>query len=35
MGYEILLEGNRIISDRNEHHAFHKEYSADLQQEEI
>lgn len=30
-GYEILLEGKRIIADRNEHHAFHKEYSADLQ----
>jgi len=31
MGYEIMLDGKRIISDRNEHHAFHKEYSADLQ----
>jgi len=30
-GYEILLEGKRIISERNEHHAFHKEYSAELQ----
>jgi len=30
-GYEILLDGKRIIADRNEHHAFHKEYSADLQ----
>jgi beta-glucosidase len=30
-GYEILLEGKRIISERNEHHAFHKEYSVDLQ----
>jgi beta-glucosidase len=31
MGYEILLDGKRIISDRNEHHAFHKEYPTDLQ----
>jgi beta-glucosidase len=30
LGYEILLDGKRIISDRNEHHAFHKEYSVDL-----
>jgi beta-glucosidase len=30
-GYEILLDGKRIISERNEHHAFHKEYSAELQ----
>ncbi len=30
-GYEVLLDGKRIISDRNEHHAFHKEYSAELQ----
>ncbi|HBE40784.1 MAG TPA: glucan 1,4-alpha-glucosidase [Bacteroidales bacterium] len=30
LGYEILLDGKRIISDRNEHHAFHKEYSLDL-----
>lgn len=28
--YEMLLDGKRIISDRNEHHAFHKEYSIDL-----
>jgi beta-glucosidase len=30
-GYEILLDGKTIISERNEHHAFHKEYSAGLQ----
>ncbi len=30
-GYEILLDGKRIISSRNEHHAFHKEYRADLE----
>ncbi|HPM88187.1 MAG TPA: glycoside hydrolase family 3 C-terminal domain-containing protein [Bacteroidales bacterium] len=30
LGYEILLDGKRIISDRNEHHAFHKEYAVDL-----
>jgi len=30
-GYEIFLDGKRIISERNEHHAFHKEYSAELQ----
>jgi len=30
-GYEILLDGKRIMSGRSEHHAFHKEYSADLQ----
>ena len=28
--YEILLDGKRIISDMNEHHAFHKEYSVEL-----
>ena len=30
-GYEILLDGKRIISERNEHHAFHKEYGVDLE----
>ena len=30
-GYEIMLDGKRIISESNEHHAFHKEYSVDLQ----
>lgn len=30
--YEILLDGKRIISDRNEHHAFHKEYSVELKE---
>jgi beta-glucosidase len=30
-GYEILLDGKRIISERNEHHAFHKEYSVDME----
>ena len=30
-GYEILLDGKKIISERNEHHAFHKEYQADFQ----
>ena len=31
MGYEVLLDGKRIISDRNEHHAFHKEFAVDLE----
>lgn len=30
-GYEVLLDGKRILSDRSEHHAFHREYSVDLQ----
>lgn len=30
-GYEVLLDGKRILSDRSEHHAFHKEYSVDLE----
>ena len=30
-GYEILLDGKSIISERNEHHAFHKEYSVNLE----
>ncbi|NLA48409.1 MAG: glucan 1,4-alpha-glucosidase, partial [Bacteroidales bacterium] len=29
--YEILLDGKRILRERSEHHAFHKEYSAELQ----
>jgi beta-glucosidase len=29
--YEVWLEGKKVISERNEHHAFHKEYSADLE----
>jgi beta-glucosidase len=29
--YEISLEGKKIISERNEHEAFVKEYSVDLQ----
>jgi len=30
-GYEVWFEGNKIISERNEHHAFHKEYQVNLQ----
>ncbi len=30
-GYELYLDGKRIISERNEHHAFHREYYVDLQ----
>jgi beta-glucosidase len=29
--YEVWLDGKRIISERNEHHAFHKEYKAELE----
>lgn len=29
--YEIYLDGKKIISERNEHHAFHKEYSVNLE----
>lgn len=29
--YEIYFEGKRIITFRNEHHAFHQEYSVDLE----
>ena len=29
--YEVWFEGKMIISERNEHHAFHKEYSVDLE----
>jgi beta-glucosidase len=31
MGYEIFLDGEKIISDNNEHHAFHKEYPVNLE----
>ena len=30
-GYDIVLEGKKIISERNEHSAFHKEYQVDFQ----
>lgn len=30
-GYEVYLDGQKIISERNEHHAFHKEYSANFE----
>jgi len=30
-GYEILLDGKQIIAERNEHHAFHKEYPVEFQ----
>ncbi len=30
--YEVYFEGKKIISERNEHHAFHKEYSVDLEE---
>jgi beta-glucosidase len=29
--YEIHLDGKKVISERNEHHAFHKEYSVKLE----
>jgi beta-glucosidase len=29
--YEVYFEGEKIISERNEHHAFHKEYSVNLE----
>lgn len=29
-GYDVFLDEKEILSDRNEHHAFHKEYSVDL-----
>jgi beta-glucosidase len=29
--YEVHLDGNKIISERNEHSAFHKEYSVSLE----
>ena len=30
-GYDIVLDGKKIISERNEHSAFHKEYQVDFQ----
>lgn len=30
-GYEVWFEGKKVISERNEHHAFHKEYRVDLE----
>ncbi len=30
-GYEIFLDGKSIIAERNEHHAFHKEYNVNLE----
>ena len=30
-GYEVLLDGKRILSDRSEHHAFHNVYSVDME----
>ncbi len=30
-GYEMFLEGKRIINSRNEHHAFHTEVPAELE----
>jgi beta-glucosidase len=30
-GYEILLDGRQIIAEKNEHHAFHKEYPVEFQ----
>jgi beta-glucosidase len=30
-GYEVWFEGKKVISERNEHHAFHKEYQVDLE----
>ncbi len=29
--YEVFLDGEKIISEKNEHHAFHKEYRTDLE----
>lgn len=29
--YEVHLDGEKVISERNEHHAFHKEYSVNLE----
>jgi len=30
-GYEILFDGKKVISERNEHHAFHKEHAVTLE----
>ncbi len=29
--YEVWLDGKKVISERNEHHAFHKEYKVDME----
>jgi beta-glucosidase len=29
--YEVWFEGKKVISERNEHHAFHKEYQVNLE----
>jgi beta-glucosidase len=29
--YEVYFEGKKVISERNEHHAFHKEYSVSME----
>ncbi len=29
--YEVFLDGEKIISEKSEHHAFHKEYRTDLE----
>lgn len=29
--YEVLLDGEKVISEKNEHHAFHKEHRIDLE----
>jgi beta-glucosidase len=30
-GYDVFLDGQKIISEKNEHHAFHKEYPVEFQ----
>jgi len=30
-GYEVLFEGKQVLAERNEHHAFHKEFQVELQ----
>jgi beta-glucosidase len=30
--YEVYLEGEKVISEKNEHHAFHKEYRTELEE---
>ncbi|NMC38920.1 MAG: glucan 1,4-alpha-glucosidase [Bacteroidales bacterium] len=29
--YEVFLDGEKVISEKNEHHAFHKEYRTELE----
>jgi len=29
--YEVWFEGKKVISERNEHHAFHKEYQVEME----